>query len=568
MMTEFLTYDLKVAVLLAAFYFCYRLLMERDTTHRLNRAVLLMMLALSVVLPLCIITLHETVWIEIQPMPAELPTGTAVMRQQPAPADVKGLLTNALGWIIVAGMAARTAYLLYTYWQLRRMIACCEHHTLSDGTPIAVSDEPVAPFSWMNTIVVNRHDYEEHNSLLIEHERSHIRMRHSRDVVFVGALTVLQWFNPVVWLLSRDLRTVHEYEADEAVLSHGVDKAQYLSLLMTKATGIQACVLANGINTSELKKRIDMMMKRKSPRLSWLKALYLVPIVALSLAATAETVTDYKTKQPQKKVVVKKGRKNGQVKINGTTVVKINGTADEAKEEKKEQQAQKPFALHAVVNEQGRIMGFSHEGEPTNPNLVFPLGYIYVDGHEATPEEALQYHSYVWYDIVKSAEGSEKWDYKDKQGIVNFSMKTENSKEDKVYNVCEQLPQFPGGVVELQKWLAMNLKYPADALRWGVTGRYLVQFIVEKDGTLSNAKIVRGKAKEQDGTTIVGFSMGMDELEGPEGEAKVQGVKAGIQAIENECLRLISAMPQWSPGQQNGKPVRVKFTLPVNFRLQ
>lgn len=196
MMTEFLTYDLKVAVLLAAFYFCYRLLMERDTTHRLNRAVLLMMLALSVVLPLCIITLHETVWIEIQPMPAELPTGTAVMRQQPAPADIKGLLTNALGWIIVAGMAARTAYLLYTYWQLRRMIACCEHHTLSDGTPIAVSDEPVAPFSWMNTIVVNRHDYEEHNSLLIEHERSHIRLHHSRDVVFVGALTVLQWFNP------------------------------------------------------------------------------------------------------------------------------------------------------------------------------------------------------------------------------------------------------------------------------------------------------------------------------------------------------------------------------------
>lgn len=502
MMTEFLTYDLKVAVLLAAFYFCYRLFMERDTTHRLNRAVLLMMLALSVVLPLCIITLHETVWIEIQPMPAELPTGTAVMRQQPAPADVKALLTNALGWIIVAGMAARTAYLLYTYWQLRRMIACCEHHTLSDGTPIAVSDEPVAPFSWMNTIVVNRHDYEEHNSLLIEHERSHIRLHHSRDVVFVGALTVLQWFNPVVWLLSRDLRTVHEYEADEAVLSHGVDKAQYLSLLMTKATGIQACALANGINTSELKKRIDMMMKRKSPRLSWLKALYLVPIVALSLAATAETVTDYKTKQPQKKVVVKKGRKNGQVKINGTTVIKINGTADEAKEEKKVQQAQKPYKVHGTVE--------------------------YQDS-----------------DIVKKT-----------------------AEEDKVYNVCEQLPQFPGGVVELQKWLAMNLKYPADAQKWGVTGRYLVQFIVEKDGTLSNAKVLRGKAKEQDGPTAVGIFMAMNELEGQEAEAKVQGVKAGIQAIENECLRLISAMPQWSPGQQDGKPVRVKFTLPVNFRLQ
>jgi hypothetical protein len=100
----------------------------------------------------------------------------------------------------------------------------------------------------------------------------------------------------VVWLLRRDLRTVHEYEADASVLSSDSDVSQYIQLLMRKAMGTKASILANGINNSTIKKRIVMMLKHKSNRRAWLKALYIAPIVAVSLAATAKTVIDFKPK--------------------------------------------------------------------------------------------------------------------------------------------------------------------------------------------------------------------------------------------------------------------------------
>lgn len=293
-MLEFLSYDLKVAVLIAAFYFCYRLLMERDTLHRLNRVVLLVTLVLSLVLPLCVVTFHETQWIEPLPVDDQAEPDVAELGPAVPVVPARQWWQLALTVVVVGGMVLRLAYLLRSYSMLRRLLRSGEEHRLDDGVRLVVVDQPVAPFSWMNTIVVNRQDYAERNALLLIHERSHIRLHHSRDVVFVELLTVLQWFNPVVWLLSRDLRTVHEYEADEAVLSQGADTAQYITLLMHKAMGVQACVLANGINTSETKKRVKMMIKMKSPRWSWLKCLYIVPIAALSLAVTAQTVTDYK----------------------------------------------------------------------------------------------------------------------------------------------------------------------------------------------------------------------------------------------------------------------------------
>lgn len=293
-MLAFLSYDLKVAVLIAAFYFCYRLLMERDTLHRLNRVVLLVTLVLSLVLPLCVVTFHETQWMEPLPVDDQAEPDVAELGQALPVVPARQWWQLALTIVVVGGMVLRLVYLLRSYAMLRRMLRSGEEHRLDDGVRLVVVDQPVAPFSWMNTIVVNRQDYAERNALLLIHERSHIRLHHSRDVVFVELLTVLQWFNPVVWLLSRDLRTVHEYEADEAVLSQGADTAQYITLLMHKAMGVQACVLANGINTSETKKRVKMMIKMKSPRWSWLKCLYIVPIAALSLAVTARTVTDYK----------------------------------------------------------------------------------------------------------------------------------------------------------------------------------------------------------------------------------------------------------------------------------
>ena len=490
MVTQFLTYDLKVAVLLAVFYFCYRLLMERETLHHLNRLVLLSTLALSMVLPLCVITLHETVWVEPQPAAVVAPGTTPAYE---ALGDRLAETASAVWWqwllagVIVAGMAARLLFLLQSYLKLYRLMASGEYYPMADGIRLCVVEAPVAPFSWMQTIVVSRHDYMEHNPLLLQHERGHIRLHHSWDIVFVEMLTVLQWFNPVVWLLSRDLRTVHEFEVDASVLSQGADMAQYISLLTAKATGIQACALANGINTSNLKKRIDMIIKRKSPRLAWLRALYVAPVVALSLAATAETVTEYKTKEPQKKVVVKKGRKNSQVKMNSKAI--------EVKEAEAGKTAEKPLT--------------------------------------AQPKDEPQSET----------------------GIV--------------FGICEQMPRFPGGDVELMKFIAKNIKYPVAATKWGVQGRVFVRFIVEKDGSVTSPEVVKTTGFEgaQDIAVVSIANEDMTADERKEAEAQDAGLKAGKEALEQEAIRVIKLMPKWEPGRQNGKVVRCHFSIPVSYRL-
>ena len=318
-MAEFLIYDLKVAVLIAAFYFCYRLLMERETMHRLNRIVLLSSILLSLVLPLCVITLHKTVEVESPQLEtsAGMPMQVADQPEQvitelgtiSAEESVTPSVEAIVFAIFIIGLICRLLYIANSYRHLRRMIKDSEQHSLEDGVTLAVVDLPVAPFSWMRTIVLSRIDYEERNPSILAHERGHILMHHSWDIVFVEVLTALQWFNPVVWLLRRDLRTVHEYEADASVLSSGSDVSQYIQLLMRKAMGTKACTLANGINNSVLKKRVTMIIKPKSNHWQWLRIAYLLPLIAISLYASCETKTDYKIKEESALILKEKDGK-------------------------------------------------------------------------------------------------------------------------------------------------------------------------------------------------------------------------------------------------------------------
>ncbi len=293
-MDAFLTYELKVAVSMAAFYCLYRLLVADRVTAWLSRCVLLLTSVLSLLLPFCVITLHETVWLDAVPAVEAVPLPAAGMPVADAAAQWHDKLLHFVACVLLTGMVVRLLYIVFIYRQLRRIIVRSERHQLDDGVTLAVVDQPVAPFSWMRTIVLNPVDYEECNPLVIAHERGHVRLHHSWDIVFVECLSALQWFNPVVWLLRRDLRTVHEFEADASVLSSGSDASQYVELLMRKATGMQACVLANGISNSTLKKRMMMILRKKPGRWQCLRAAYIVPLVAVSLAVSARTVTDYR----------------------------------------------------------------------------------------------------------------------------------------------------------------------------------------------------------------------------------------------------------------------------------
>ena len=316
-MQDFLIYDAKVAVLIVVFYMFYRLMLSRETFHRVNRVVLLLTAVASFVLPLCVITMHKTVTLEAVPTVSVGELQMEIAEEEPEVWQI------VLPIIFIIGVVATLGHTLASILKVMLLIRRSERHPQPDGTILCVTgNAALAPFSWMHYIVMNRSDYEERDAAILTHERGHIRLRHSWDLLLVDLLTALQWFNPAMWMLRQDLRAIHEYEADGEVLSQGINARQYQYLLITKAASIGGYSIANGINHSTLKNRITMMLHKKSNRSSLLKLLVLIPIVGIALALNARTVTEYVYDEPQKQVPVKKGKKAGNINM-GAKQVKV-----------------------------------------------------------------------------------------------------------------------------------------------------------------------------------------------------------------------------------------------------
>jgi protein TonB len=117
---------------------------------------------------------------------------------------------------------------------------------------------------------------------------------------------------------------------------------------------------------------------------------------------------------------------------------------------------------------------------------------------------------------------------------VPVEVEEEEVEEQQIFQVVEEMPEFPGGMAECMKWLSKNMKYPTISQENGVQGRVIVQFVVNRDGSIVDPVVVRG----------------VDPY------------------LDKEALRVIQMMPKWKPGKQRGKAVRVKYTVPVMFRLQ
>lgn len=287
-MTEFLIYNGKVAILLAVFCLFYRLLMERETFHRLNRAMLLLSVLASYILPACIITTHQIVRMTAQL--AEV-RNTEIATIQ---TSTQAYWPTVLLTVYLIGFAAKLLYTILSTIRLHRFISHCEQHLQKDGTIIAVSEQNLAPFSWWNTIVLSRVDYETQDPALLAHEQAHIKSYHSVDILLMELVVALQWFNPAAWLMRRDLRTIHEYEADEAVLACGIDTHHYLSLLMERANTTSPYALTNGISQKALKSRFKMMARHRSKPSRIFRLLYVLPVIGCALALNARTITDIK----------------------------------------------------------------------------------------------------------------------------------------------------------------------------------------------------------------------------------------------------------------------------------
>ena len=485
----FFVYILKSSICLVGFYLFYRLLLSRETFHRFNRIALLSILLLSCLLPLVEVTVekqtevHQTMMtLEQWLMLADMMNAGSTAELQAEEVTVTWIQVALLVYLVgILFFAFRNGYSLLKLGGLLRSgrKEQLEKYTGGKGKVILiVHDRDIAPFSWMKYIVISQKDLDENGREILIHELAHIQNRHSWDLLVADICIFFQWFNPASWLLKQELQNIHEYEADETVIEKGVDAKQYQLLLIKKAVGTRLYSMANSFNHSKLKKRITMMLKEKSNPWAKLKYLYILPVAAIAVTAFA---------RPE-----------------------ISETAEEISR-----------MSDALGIEQASLL-FSrlHDISAVKVNDLTAI----VEAKAAkTTEEAVQM-STVLKDTAKPVE-------------VKYipTEVTDKLKGTPLYEVVEQMPEFPGGgMAAALEYIQKNMQYPESAKENGTQGRAMVQFVVDKEGNVTEPKVIRSVDKE----------------------------------LDAEAIRLVKSMPKWKPGMQKGQAVAVKYTMPVLFKLE
>ena len=538
----FFVYILKSSVCLAIFYLFYRLLLARETFHRFNRFSLLGILLLSCLLPLVEVSVKQ----ETEVHQTMLTLEQLLMMADAVNATEAGARTETatVTWIQVALLVYLAGIVFFAFrnvYSLVRLLMLLKSGKKEDigsylpgrkeRVTLIVHNCDIAPFSWMGYIVISRKDLEENGREILIHELAHIHNRHSWDLLVADVCIFFQWFNPASWLLKQELQNIHEFEADETVIKEGVDAKQYQLLLIKKAVGTRLYSMANSFNHSSLKKRITMMLKKKSNPWARLKYLYVLPLAAIAVAAFARPEISSELDEISA------------VKVNDlTAIMKTEEVKSPEKHPAKEIKVQGQVlekSTNAPVVGASVIIKGTTSGTITDLDgnfvISMPVGatlsvsYINMKTKELTITEKLigkikSLKVYLEGEITTKTQ---------EVVVVGYGGGEEASDEVPVFQVVEEMPEFPGGMGECLKFLGKNIKYPVEAQKAGVQGKVIVQFVVEKDGNIANPKVVRSIDPDLDG----------------------------------EAIRVISIMPKWKPGMQKGQPVRVKYTVPVTFRL-
>ena len=533
-MGAFFVYIVKSAVCLAVFYLFYRLLLSRETFHRFNRIALLGILILSCVIPFAEVTMKEPMevsqhlltWEELLLM-AEFNQATTLEAAPVSPIMWREVL-------LMVYLLGIVFFFLRNVWSLSRMLRLIKGSTVArqeNGITLITHQKDIAPFSWMKFVVISEKDLKENGEEILTHEYAHIRKRHSIDLLIADICIFFQWFNPASWLLKQELQNIHEFEADESVIAQGIDAKKYQLLLIKRAVGTRLYSMANSFNHSSLKKRITMMLKKKSSPWARLKYLYVLPLAAIAVAAFARPEISNELDEISA------------VKVNDLTAImkteEVKSTENHpVKEIKVQGQVLEKGTNNPVVGANVIIKGTT-SGTITDLDgnfvLTMPVGatlsvsYINMKTKELAITEEL-------IGKIKSLKVYLEEEAAAKAGevvVVGYGGGEEVPDDAPAFQVVEEMPEFPGGMGECLKFLAKNVKYPMESQQAGVQGKVIVQFVVEKDGSIANPKVVRNLDPNLDG----------------------------------EAIRVISIMPKWKPGMQKGQPVRVKYTVPVTFKL-
>lgn len=322
-MYALMIYSLKVGACLAVFYLFFKLLLSRETFHRLNRIVVLAAMVLSFILPFCVITIYREL-----PAAPEMPAAEQLFEAPAEPQPEPFPWDKAAALVFLTGAGATLLWTFGSVFGVIRMIRRGRRERLADGTVLVRIGRSVTPFSWYRYIVLSEKDLAENGDAIILHEKAHLRLRHSVDLLLTDLVGCLQWFNPAMWLLRRELRAIHEYEADEAVLDSGVDAKHYQLLLIRKAAGGRWYSVANSFNHSKLKNRITMMLRKRSSRWAVARVLFVLPLAGLALGAFARTAyvfPDDKGKKENVTILIRNAKIDPSDGKSGNPLILVDG---------------------------------------------------------------------------------------------------------------------------------------------------------------------------------------------------------------------------------------------------
>ncbi len=554
----FFVYILKSSFALALFYLFYKLLLNKDTFHRLNRIMLLFIIALSSLLPLINTTVEHPTELNHSFMTIE----DMLIMQSVAVINVDSSINAPkITWyeiVVIVYFLGLVFFMFRNCWSIYSILKLMRSGKLvenENGIKVIIHRKNIPPFSWMKYILISEKDYNENFSDILIHEKAHISRRHSFDIMLADFFIFIQWFNPAAWLLKQELKNIHEFEADDMVLKSGIDAKKYQLLLIEKAVGPKLFSIANNFNHSSLKKRITMMLKKKSNPWARMKYLYVVPISVLAVAAFARPeVNDELNRLSEVQIsVVSSTIKESldlpeQVIESDDTIIEVKSTAtvdaDDTKTKKLSlrvvDDSGKPIQGASVLIEGTTIGSLTDkDGKFTIDANIGDIVYISFVGKETlkfpVKESTMNMKAnLMMFDAVEKLNHITVVSYSSEK-IINETKQEPAPKEDEkiVFQVVEQMPEFPGGMAKCKEFLSKNIRYPVNAQENGIQGTVVVQFVVSRDGSINDPYVVRSVSPE----------------------------------LDEEAIRVIKSMPKWIPGKQRNVAVDVKYTMPIIFQL-
>ncbi|WP_436832919.1 TonB family protein [Parapedobacter sp. DT-150] len=563
-------YLLLTNLYLGIFYGFYQVFLRNETFFRLNRFYLLGGLLLAFILP--IVSYPE--W---HTNTGEYPRYLAVM-QAGEPVVVQGNATNAgypsaafvqdmLLYAYIGGCVVAFLAFALRFFRTLRML-----RTQTGGEA----------FSFFSAIRID-HSLAGHEQIS-RHEQVHAREWHSLDIILMQLAKIINWFNPIVYIYERTVKLQHEYIADGETAAD--KQTEYAELLVYRAMGVAGPVLANTFsNRRLLKHRVAMLLRHRSPRRSLLRYTLLLPIVVAMVvfsvacnqgknsngdteaAVAADVNADEFIKalgdqlrysdealqdRAQGMLAVSYEKSNGElsnIRFLNTIGPGMEASVISALQHDTVERAA-PEGKNMIVID-FKISGVEPEDMPPPPPPMSPdytqLGVLVVMGHLSAPPPPPVDPSKPRVDTVRMPppkvvpKQSAQEDDKTEPEVIQVRFPEKSDQKpvveegtDIVFQSVEINPQPVGGMRSFMKWVADNYDYPQAAIEAGVNGQVQVSFVVEKDGSLTDIKLVR-------------------DLKYGTGEA---------------AIRLLQRSSKWSPGIQNGRPVRVAYTLPIRLNLQ